>query len=70
MTKPETLLRSLTSHLGVEYVLSTYTDRTGTPHREHLLYCDDRVIQDVLRWHLKFDTPERVRIFEGDPPPF
>jgi len=70
MTKPETLLRSLTSHLGIEYVLHIHTDRAGDHHREHHLYCDEDVIQQALRWSLKWDGKERVRIFEGDPPPF
>lgn len=70
MTKPESLLRSLTSHLGIDYVLTTHTDKDGTSYTEHHLFCEDAIIQEVLRWSLKFESRDRVRIFEGDPPPF
>jgi hypothetical protein len=67
---PENLLRSLTSYLGIDYVLTTTTDKQGSPRREHHLFAEPEIIQDVLKWSLRVDTREPVRIFEGSAPPF
>lgn len=69
-TKPEHVWFSLLSHLGIDYVLHVHSNTDGTWTREHHLFVDDELIAKVLRWQLRFDSPDVVRIFEGDPPPF
>lgn len=69
-TKPEHLWYDLLKHLGVTYSLSVHQDREGTIKREHHLYVDGPIIQDVLQWSIRHPGTETVRIFEGDPPPF
>lgn len=70
MLSPEHLLRALTAYLGIDYHLYVHQEPNGTPVREHHLFCDGPILQDVLRWVIQYDGPDRVRIFEGDPPPF
>lgn len=69
-TTPENLLRALVAHLGITYRLSIHQDRHGTPVREHHLYAEPEMISQALRWQLRYDGPDTIRVFEGDPPPF
>lgn len=67
---PEHLHQSLLKYLGVTHLLSVHMRKDGSYAREHHLYCHRSMIQDVLRWSLRQDGPDVIRVFEGQAPPF
>lgn len=67
---PEQLQLSLLKYLGVAHVVDLHRRKDGSYAREHHLYCHRSIIQDVLRWSVRQDGPDVIRVFEGQAPPF
>lgn len=69
-TSPDHLWYSLLKHLGISHVLHVWSPKGGPWVREHHLYVNSPLMEDVLSFVVRSNFDEPIRVFEGPPPPF